>query len=201
MANAQILILLAGAVPADTIRTVVEAAARANHFTPSAWTYAQGTDTGLRDTSTPDGRVGTFSTGPFLGKTFSTSTPFLPAASPTAPNTAQVPWTAFRMNLLNGPDRSPGGDETSQALYAIASAIRAGLSNVIALASRGASNTVAWDRGVPAAITLPEAGGGGSGGLLIGLALVAGVAVMAGRGTSRQHAAMAGVKPKKRSRR
>lgn len=203
MANAQILLLLAGAVPADTIRTVVEAAARANGFTPSAWTYATGADTALRDSSTPDGRVGTFSTGPFLGKSFSTSTPMLPPASATAPTTGQVPWTAFRMNLLNGPDRSAGGDQTSQALYAIAAAIRAGLSNVIASASRGASNTITWDRGVPAAITLPESGGGGSAGLLVGMALVAGVAVMAGRGTSKQKAAMAGVKrrTKKRGRR
>ncbi len=193
MANAQILVLLAGAVPADTIRTVVEAAARANGFTPSAWTYASGADTALRDTTVPTS--GTFTTGPFLGKGFNLSTP-LPMAAPTS----QVPWTAFRMNLLNGPDAG-ATDATSTALVAIAGAIRSGLSGVIGMASRGASNTIVWDRGVPASIVLPEAGGGGGGGLIIGVGLVAAVAAMASRGTSRQKA-MAGMKkPKKRSRR
>jgi len=188
MANAQILVLLAGAVPADTIRTVVEAAARASGFTPSAWTYAQGADTALRDTTVPT--MGTFTTGPFLGKGFNLSTP-LPTATPTS----QVQWTAFRMNLLSGPDQGTTG-ATDAALAATSSAVHAGLRNIIGWASRGASNTISWDRGVPASIVLPEAGGGSGGGLLVGFIAVAAVAAMASRGTARQKAAMGGTEPK-----
>jgi hypothetical protein len=169
MANAQILMLVMDdAVAAENLRALVATAAGQVGFTPGPWTAAAGSSRAVRDSGSTRG--GTFSEGPWLGLTFTSNNPL-----PDVP--FSLPWSAIRMNVLNGP-------ADSEALVSMTERIRAGLStlpsNVIAIiASRGPRNAISWDRGVPAPIPLAEssgAGAGGGGGFLLGLGAIAALA-------------------------
>lgn len=177
MANAQVLLLVLGpSIPAESLRALVATAAGQVGFTPGPWTSATGSSRAVRDASSARGA--TFSEGPWVGLTFTSGTTDFPAVP------FSMPWTALRMNALNGPET---GDPTT----ALLDRIRAGLAALAdvsssRVASRTPRNAISWDRNVPAPIVLPESGAGSgrssSAGWLTALGLIGALAWFARSG-------------------
>lgn len=182
MANAQILLLALGAIPADALRSAVLVAGRTAGFAvagPS--TYASGTSVAMREISS-NPLSGVFTEGPWAGSRFV-------ASSPLGAGTTNVPWSAIRMNLLNGPAEVRLTSEAATApptpLERVGNALVA-MPSTIRYGSRTPARTISWDRGIPAALPLEESAtpgsSGGGGGFLLGLSVVAALAWFAKSG-------------------
>lgn len=193
MANAQILVLVRSSapVPVDAIRTVVEAAAREQRFSPGPWTFDSQYVSVVQNPESLGGLSAVVQGGPWAGETFAAGGT---AADPRIPaqGTRQV-FNTFRMNLLNGPDS--GWSTISERISPVLRALPTAMGSRTAF--RTPTSRIAWDRGIPSPIALSAEGSPSSGnGMLIGIAAVAGLAFYAARSSERKRAAFAGVKAK-----
>lgn len=185
MANAQVLVLVRSASPiaeAD-LRMPIDVAARAAGFTVGPSTY---NSQAVQVAAQPDGS-GLVVGGPWNGDAVGGS-PAVPAQG------LRLYYNALRVNLLDGPAPTPaqevsgGWPMDTSAVSAIYRAFPG--TRGVRLSFRSPTNSIAWDRGIPDPIALsasstPRPSSAGQGGLLLGLAAVAGLVYFAGRGTSR----------------
>lgn len=191
MANAQVLVLVRSSapVPVDSIRSIVEAAARGNNFRPGQWTF----DSQAVHVAPVAEGGGTVVGGTWAGD---------PVGETVPPQGATIFFNTFRQNLLDGPEPSTPTRDGSWPMNTtpVGQALRA-LPTVSStrLAFRSPTNSISWDRGVPAPISLPASGSSSSTPMLVGIAVVAGLAYYAARGSERRRAVMAGIKARAKS--
>lgn len=174
MANAQVLVLVrGGALNPDQIQGPIESAARAAGFTPGPWTF----NTQSVQVLPAAGGGGTVSGGDWNGDSVSET---VPAGG------ARITFNAYRQNFLNGPDPS------TTAIWPFSTtavgALLRGLPGVTStrIAFRSPSNSISWDRGVPAPISLVATAPSGSNGALLGIFAVGVLAFVASRGSSKK---------------
>lgn len=174
MANAQVLILVRGSsgLSPDAIREIVEQAGRSAGFAPGPWSANQQT---VQIAPAADG--GVVVGGPWDGDTVGET---VPAGG------LRLIFTAYRQNFLNGPEPTavPAGSWPFPTT-AVGAALRAkaGVTST-RIAFRSPTNSISWDRGIPAPIELPASGGYSGTGMFWGLLAIAGLAYAASKGTA-----------------
>lgn len=186
MANAQVLIQVRSTVdlsPGSQIQAIVEAAARAAGFTPGPWTFVS-TPTPVAPVASGGGVVNSGPWGPTA--TFPATT----VGETIRPTGMTLFFNTYRQNLLNGPEPTRGETSTpwpfpSAIADAMAASLRAlpGVTGVRA-GYRSPSTVIAWDRGIPAPISLVATAPPQNFGALWGLLAIAGLAFVASRGSA-----------------
>jgi len=175
MANAQVLVLVrsSSALTPEQIQGPIEAAARAAGFTPGPWTF----NTQPVQVVPATGGGGTVSGGSWNGDVLTSET--VPSAG------LRLTYNAYRQNFLNGPDPSTTASWpfSTSAVGAMLRALPGVTSTRMAF--RSPTNSISWDRGVPAPIDLVATSATGSSGILMGLFAVGVLAFVASRGSSK----------------